>query len=123
MQRWVENGGKIVEDLRNLPKAKAPHNKLTAQERQDILDLCNAPEYADLPPNVIVPMLADKGVYIASESTFYRVLKEYSQLKRRGGSASISRPKPKAQKAIKPNQVGILATYRQLLKVSTTTSM
>ncbi|MCE7641240.1 IS3 family transposase [Vibrio fluvialis] len=105
MQRWVQDGGQIVEDLRNLPKAKTPHNKLTAQERQDILDVCNAPEYADLPPNVIVPMLADKGIYIASESTFYRVLKEHSQLKRRGGSASISRPKPKAQKAIKPNQV------------------
>lgn len=50
MQRWVQDGGQIVEDLRNLPKAKTPHNKLTAQERQDILDVCNAPEYADLPP-------------------------------------------------------------------------
>ncbi|MDD1830207.1 DDE-type integrase/transposase/recombinase, partial [Photobacterium sp. ZSDE20] len=48
---------------------------------------------------------ADKGIYIASESTFYRVLKEHSQLKRRGSSVSISRPKPKAQKATKPNQV------------------
>lgn len=75
MQRWVQDGGQIVEDLRNLPKAKNPHNKLTTQERQDILDVCNVPEYADLPPNVIVPMLADKGIYIASESTFYRVLK------------------------------------------------
>jgi transposase InsO family protein len=105
MQRWVKDGGKIVEDLRNQAKTKVPHNKLTAQERQDILDVCNAPEYADLPPNVIVPMLADKGIYIASESTFYRVLKEHSQLKRRGGSASIIRAKPKAQKATKPNQV------------------
>ncbi len=75
MQRWVQDGGQIVEDLRNLPKAKTPHNKLTAQERQDILDVCNAPEYADLPPNVIVPMLADKGIYIASESTILQSLK------------------------------------------------
>ena len=64
----MKDDGKIVEDLRNQPKIKVPHNKLTAQERQDILDVCNAPEYADLPPNVIVPMLADKGIYIASES-------------------------------------------------------
>jgi hypothetical protein len=42
MQRWVQDGGQIVEDLRNLPKAKTPHNKLTAQERQDILDVCKA---------------------------------------------------------------------------------
>ncbi|CAK3173456.1 hypothetical protein VCRA2133E348_930002 [Vibrio crassostreae] len=61
MQRWVKDGGKIVEDLRNQAKTKVPHNKLTAQERQDILDVCNAPEYADLPPNVIVPMLQIRG--------------------------------------------------------------
>ena len=76
--------GEIADDSRQLPKIKAPHNKLTDQERQSILETCNAPEYADLPPNIIVPMLADEGIYIASESTFYRVLKEHSQLKRRG---------------------------------------
>ena len=105
MQRWVREDGKIAEDSRNLPKLKVPHNKLSDKERQDVLDVCNAPEHADLPPNIIVPMLADKGIYLASESTFYRVLKEHSQLKRRGSTASISRSKPKAQKANKPNQV------------------
>ncbi|WP_322805201.1 hypothetical protein SO574_21625 (plasmid) [Vibrio alfacsensis] len=117
MQRWAADSGKIAEDLRNQPKTKVPHNKLTAQERQDILDVCNAPEYADLPPNVVVPMLADKGIYIASESTFYRVLKECSQLKRRGGSASISRAKP--------NQVWSwdISYLPSITRVNTTTSM
>ena len=105
MQRWMGERGEIADDSRQLPKIKAPHNKLTDQERQNILETCNAPEYADLPPNIIVPMLADEGIYIASESTFYRVLKEHSQLKRRGSPASVKRTKPKAQKAIKPNQV------------------
>ena len=32
------------------------------------------PEYASLPPGQIVPALADQGLYIGSESSFYRVL-------------------------------------------------
>ncbi|PSY40361.1 hypothetical protein C7B19_26835 [Escherichia coli] len=43
----------------------------------------NSPEFASLPPNVIVPTLADRGTYIASESTFYRVLKSANQLTKR----------------------------------------
>jgi len=37
------------------------------------LQTVNAPEYANKPPCQIVPALADQGVYIASESSFYRV--------------------------------------------------
>lgn len=66
---------KSQSDMRQHPRQREPHNKLSEAERQQILDICNTPEYPDLPPNIIVPMLADKGIYIASESTFYRVLK------------------------------------------------
>jgi hypothetical protein len=48
---------------------------LTEQERDRMIQIANEPEYADLPSNKIVPKLADKGIYIASESSFYRVLK------------------------------------------------
>jgi putative transposase len=44
--------------------------------RQKIIETCNSLEYASMPPCEIVPALADKGIYIASESTFYRVLRE-----------------------------------------------
>ena len=68
--------------------------------------MCNEPQYAHLPPNKIVPLLADKGVYIASEATFYRVLKEAKQLAHRLNS----RPrklvgKPRALVATGPNQI------------------
>jgi len=33
------------------------------------------PQISDVPPARIVPMLADEGVYVASESTFSRVLR------------------------------------------------
>ena len=52
-----------------------PGNRLSEEERKVILETCNAPEHADLPPSQIVPRLADEGIYLASESSFYRVLR------------------------------------------------
>jgi putative transposase len=45
-----------------------------------MIKIANDPEYADLSPSKIVPMLADEGRYIASESGFYRMLKAAKQL-------------------------------------------
>ncbi|EPN8460862.1 IS3 family transposase [Vibrio cidicii] len=105
-QRWTRNSAEITSDMRQHPRQHEPHNKLSEAERQQILDICNTPEYADLPPNIIVPMLADEGIYIASESTFYRVLKANNQLgKRTRNQAGTSPSRPKVQKACKPNQV------------------
>ena len=55
---------------------------------------CNDPEFASLPPSQIVPRLADQNVYIASESSFYRVLQERGQNHRRGRSRPPARRKP-----------------------------
>jgi putative transposase len=83
-----------------------PHNKLSEKERQQILQICNTSEYADMTPNFIVPDLADKGIYIASESTFYRVLKESHQLTSRArAKPRNSAKRPYAQCAKAPNSV------------------
>ncbi len=42
----------------------------------------------------IVPMPADEGVYIASESTFAHVLREHGQMTRRGPARTPSRTRP-----------------------------
>jgi putative transposase len=47
---------------------------------------CHEPEYANLPPSQIVPILLDKGIYHASPLSYYRVLKQASQLHYRGRS-------------------------------------
>jgi len=66
----------------------------------------NEAEYADLPPSKIVPRLADKGIYIASEASFYRVLKAENLLKHRQKSKPARQvKKPKALKATAPNQI------------------
>ncbi|WP_459874221.1 helix-turn-helix domain-containing protein, partial [Endothiovibrio diazotrophicus] len=70
-QRWTSDG-EIKEDQRPLVERPEPANKLSEEEREGILEACNQNEYASLPPSQIVPRLADKGDYLASESSFYR---------------------------------------------------
>jgi len=48
-------------------------------------------------------MLADEGIYLASESSFYRILKSANQLKHRNKSRV-------ARKVIKPKSLVALAT-------------
>jgi putative transposase len=68
----------------------APCNKLADEERAEILEIVNSAPFRDLSPNQIVPRLADEGVcegvYLASESTIYRILREEKQLEHRGRS-------------------------------------
>ena len=76
-QRWSRSDN--VCDRR--PGARRePPNKLGEEERRKLLEVTNSPEYSDLPPCKIVPLLADSGQYLASESTFYRALREKGQL-------------------------------------------
>lgn len=82
-----------------------PANKLTDDERQRILDIANSPEFRDKSPAQIVPLLADKRDYVASESSFYRVLKAAGLHAHRGRSKPPTRKKPNELVATRPNQV------------------
>ena len=83
-----------------------PSNKLSLAERGEILNVVNQPEYASLPPTQIVPRLADLGKYLASESSFYRVMSEAQQNHRRGRAQTPRRvPLPTTHTATGPNEV------------------
>jgi putative transposase len=102
-QRWSQSSND--KDGR-IEAPHSPQNKLTALERQRILKVVNEPDFAHLPASQIVPRLADKGIYIGSESTIYRILKEEKQLQHRLKSKPARKIiKPKALTAIAPNQV------------------
>ena len=104
-QRWT-SGGEVGEDQRPLAARPEPSSKLTKQERERIIEVCNEPEFASLPPSQIVPRLADRGEYIASESSFYRVLKAADQLHCRGRAKARQKPKvPTTHVAQAPNEV------------------
>jgi putative transposase len=49
---------------------------LTRAERQVILDVLHSERFADLAPAEVWAILPDEGIYLGSESTFYRVLRE-----------------------------------------------
>lgn len=104
LRRW-RNVDTLV-DQRQQPTARDCPHALTAVEKARILAVCNSAAYESLPPSQIVPRLADQGIYIASESSFYRVLKAHGQLNRRGrAQPPRPGPAPKAWLAVAPNQV------------------
>ena len=71
-----------------------------------MLAVLNSDEYKDLPPSQVVPRLADKQIYLACESTMYRLLREAGQLAhRRAERPPQKRSKPRALQATQPNQV------------------
>lgn len=103
--RWHQ-GGRVKSDGRPVSKRGKSANALSHEEKARIVEVCNEADYKNLPPSQIVPMLADRGIYLASESSFYRILKAAKQLHRRGkASNNVKRHKPAAFKASKPNQV------------------
>ena len=102
-QRW-NKGEKLSEDRRAYNDAPI-HNKLSEAVRQEILSVINQPQYSTLTPYQIVPTLLDSGRYIASESTFYRVMREHDQLKHRRKETSEQRKKPLPLKAAGPNEI------------------
>jgi putative transposase len=83
-QRWTRDGGIGKADGRKGSRRTAPANKLSEGERQQIIKVVNSVEFASSPPSQIVPALVDRGEYLASESTIYRILKAEQQQHHRG---------------------------------------
>jgi len=102
LQRWQQESS--LEDKRHGPNTP-PANRLTEAERMNILAVANSAEYCNQSPSQIVPRLADQEIYIASESSFYRVLKAAEQLQHRRASNPCVHRKPDELVALKPNQV------------------
>lgn len=106
LQRWKARQGLVAGDGRPAAVRPVPAHALTAEEREQILRVANEPRFADMPPARIVPMLADEGVYVASESSFQRVLREQGQTRHRG--------RAKAPRASRPPTTHIATAPRQL---------
>src|SRR6185369_5323521 len=106
LQRWKAQEGLVKGDGRPSAVRPAPGHALSPAERTELLRVANEPRFADVPPARIVPMLADEGIYLASESTFSRVLREQGQSSHRGRAKAprASRP-PTTHIATAPRQV------------------
>ena len=89
----------------NSNQSNRAKNNLSREEREKVIEICNSQEFASCPPNEIVPKLADSGKYLASERTFYRVLKEFGQLHHRGRAAAPRKNNLETHCATGKNQV------------------
>lgn len=88
-----------------------PHQKrhqaraLGAAERQAILDVLHSDRFADLAPAEVWAILLDEGVYLGSESTFYRLLRRAGEVRERRRQATHpAKVKPELV-ASTPNEV------------------
>jgi putative transposase len=88
------------------PCARYPGHALSPAERAQLLCVANEPRFAAVPPARIVPMLADEGVYLASESSFARVLCAHGQSQHRG--------RAKAPHPVRPPTTHIATAARQV---------
>jgi len=101
-RRWSSGN---LEDHRKGTLKQIPR-KLTPEEEQSIVDTCCSKEYKDDNPYEIHASLLDKGMYIASISSFYRVLRKKGLISHRGNTRpGQSHSKPPEKIATGPNQV------------------
>ena len=106
LQRWQEHDT-VPGDAR-LCRQFEPANKLSQAERDALLGLANSAEFGHLPPSQIVPRLAERGEYVASESTFYRVLRAHHQLAHRHANRE-SRSAPRHAPCVRRRQISSIA--------------
>ena len=101
-QRWARKP--VLGDQRH-GSGSVPANKLTTAERATIVATSTTDEFVNKSPHQIVPSLADRGEYIGSESSFYRVLKAENLLNHRGRAKPKERRRPQPYEATAPNQL------------------
>ena len=106
LRRWKAGDGLRQGDRRPDAARSVPSHALSEAERARIIEIANEPRFADTPPARIIPALADEGIYIASESSFHRVLRAHGQMNRRGRAQPprTSRP-PTTHIATRPGDV------------------
>ena len=106
LQRWNAHEGLVGGDGRPQALRPVPAHALSQAERAQVLCVANDARFAAVPPARIVPMLADEGVYLASESTFARVLRAHGQSRHRG--------RARAPQAVRPLTTHIATAPQQV---------
>ena len=109
LQRW--ESAACQEDQRRGPHG-VPDNALSEAERALVIAVATSVMFRDLPPSQIVPILADFGVYLASEASFYRILRQAKMLAHRGRARVRTHSRPNEYAANGPNQVSGVGTSR-----------
>ncbi len=75
-------GRPVSSSPRRWPRSR-PANRLSVEERAQVLAVLNSAEFVDCTPVQIYATLLDRGRYLCSVSTMYRVLGEHAQVRDR----------------------------------------
>jgi transposase InsO family protein len=103
IERWRTKPG--VDDRRCGPHRR-PHNALSMAEEGQLVSVLTSARYAGLSPKQLVPQLADEGLYLASESTMYRVQRRQGLRARKAATTQTHRTRARTvHQANGPNQV------------------
>lgn len=102
LQRWQKEPGEG--DRRAGPRS-VPANSLSEAEKMLVVAVATSPQFRDRSPAQIVPILAEAGVYIASEASFYRILRQQKMITHRSSTRPAVHCHPKEYVATAANQV------------------
>jgi putative transposase len=102
VERWRQRPG--GDDLRKGPHT-SPANALTPEETAQVIAVMTSSRYAALSPKQLVPALADEGLYLASESTMYRLRRRVGLKCTRPSIRSHVTRASMVHRATAPNQV------------------
>jgi putative transposase len=87
------------------PSRPAPPRALSANERQEVLDVLHRDRFVDKAPAEAYATLLDEGVYHCSVRTMYRVLEGAGEVRERRNQARHPKYKAPELLAAAPNQV------------------
>jgi putative transposase len=112
--RVAGRSARTVERWRNNPEGddgrcgphRRPHNALSPGEEAQVVSVLTSSRYSGLSPKQLVPQLADEGLYLASESTMYRVQRRHGlRTKKPATSRTHVSRACTVHRASRPNQV------------------
>lgn len=91
---------------RRLGPHRRPGNALSPAEEAQVVTVLTSSRYAGLSPKQLVPQLADEGLYLASESTMYRLQRRHGlSTKRRTTARTHVTRASTVHQATGPNRV------------------
>jgi putative transposase len=85
------------------PPARQPR-ALGEVERKEVLRVLHSPEHVDEAPATVYAKLLDQGIYLASTSTMYRLLRSEGEVRERRRQATHPAAKKPELVATRPNQ-------------------
>ena len=86
-------------------RARRQPRALSAPEQQAILDVLHSDRFVDMSPAEVWATLLDEGVYLGSQSTFYRLLRQAGETRDRRRQATHRAAVKPELVAYQPNSV------------------